>query len=238
VEATNKIGMKMVLIPPAGAALPKPYLLGKFEVTQTEWENVMGFNPSNFGPKHAKLMGTDTSKFPVERVSWFDCVEFCNKLSEREELKPYYELTVTRRKGTDSKQIEEAEVKILGGNGYHLPTDAEWEHGCRAGTKTKYQGGENDEDLLDYAWFKDNSAGRTHPVGEKKPNAFGLYDMHGNVREWNEETLTNAMTVAPERVFRGGSWYASADNCAVSNRNRHGPAYRNHDYGLRVARVP
>ena len=75
----------------------------------------------------------DTSKFPVETVSWFDSVEFCNKLSEQEGLKPYYDLTVTKRGGKDGKQIEEAEVKILGGSGYHIPTDAEWEHGCRGG---------------------------------------------------------------------------------------------------------
>ena len=115
VEATNKIGMKMILIPPAGAALPKAYYLGKYEVTQGEWEKVMGYNPSGFGPKNAKVAGMDTSKFPVEMVSWFDSVEFCNKLSEREGLKPYYDLKVTKRGGKDGKQIEEAEVKILGG---------------------------------------------------------------------------------------------------------------------------
>ena len=97
VEATNKIGMKLTLIPPAGQALPKAYYLGKYEVTQGEWEKVMGYNPSFFGPQHPKVAGMDTSKFPVEQVSWFDSVEFCNKLSEGEGLKPYYELTVKKR---------------------------------------------------------------------------------------------------------------------------------------------
>ena len=103
---------------------------------------------------------------------------------EREGLKPYYELTVTKRGGKDSHQIEEAEVKILGGNGYHIPRDVEWTHGCRAGAQTNYHFGDKDEDLPEYAWIKDNSDGRPHGVGEKKPNAFGLYDMHGNVWEW------------------------------------------------------
>ena len=237
VEAENKIGMKMILIPPTGAALSKAYYLGKFEVTQGEWEKVKGYNPSGFGPKNAKVAGEDTSKFPVENVNWFDSVEFCNKLSEQEELKPYYDLKVTKQT-TDGKHIEDAEVKILGGDGYHIPTDAEWEHGCRAGTKTKFHFGDKDNDLPEYAWFKDNSDGRTHAVGEKKPNSFGLYDMNGNVYEWNEEMLTNAATGAPERVIRGGSWYHTADNFTVSYRFRLGPASRNLHWGLRLARVP
>jgi formylglycine-generating enzyme required for sulfatase activity len=238
VEATNKIGMKMILIPPAGAALPKPYYLGKYEVTQAEWEKVMNYNPSGFGPKDAKVAAEDTSKFPVESVSWFDSVEFCNKLSEREGLKPYYDLNVTKRGGKDGKQIDAAEVKILGGSGYRIPTDAEWTCGCAAGAKTKYHFGDKDDELPEYAWFKDNSEGRPHAVGEKKPNAFGLYDMHGNVREWNEEMLTKAATGAPERVNRGGHWINAAGSCAVSHLSRNGPAYRSDNYGLRVARVP
>ena len=89
---------------------------------------------------------------------------------------------------------------------------------------TKYHFGDSDEDLLEYAWFDKNSEGRTHAVGEKKPNAFGLYDMHGNVREWNEEMLTNDATRAPKRVARSGCWKFTAGNCAVSSRYRNGPA--------------
>jgi len=171
------------------------------------------------------VAGVDTSSLPVEKVNWFDSVEFCNKLSEREGLKPYYELMVQERKGSS---IENADVKIIGGNGYHIPTDAEWERGCRAGTKTKYHFGDNDADLAEYAWFGKNSDGRTHAVGEKKPNAFGLFDMHGNVWEWNEEILTHTTTGAPERVNRGGPWSYPAGYCAVSARARLGPAYRPH----------
>ena len=235
VEATNKIGMKLMLIPPAGEALPQAYYLGKYEVTQGEWMQVMNYNPSKFGPKNAKTAGLDTSKFPVESVNWFDSVAFCNNLSQLDGLPPYYELKVTK---FDGPSIGEAEVKILGGTGYHLPTDAEWDHGCRAGTQTKYHCGDRDEDLVEYAWFKDNSEGRTRAVGEKKPNAFGLFDMHGNVREWNEEMLTNVTTGAPERVNRGGNWKTPAGNCAVSSRYSLGAAHRTYSVGLRVARAP
>ena len=142
---------------------------------------------------------------------------------------------VEKRGGT---AIDDAKVRIIGGSGYHIPTDAEWEHGCRAGAKTKYHCGDKDEDLLEYAWFDKNSDSRTHAVGEKKPNGFGLYDMHGNVREWNEEMLTNAATGSQERVNRGGFWNILAVNCAVSHRTRFGPAFRYFYYGFRVARVP
>ena len=239
VESKNKVGMTMVVIPPDGKAATQAYLLGKYEVTQREYQQVMGRNPSSFKPEHEKIKAAgikDTSNFPVEQVNWYEAVLFCNKLSELERLKPYYAIEVQKREGDE---IVEAAVKILGGNGYHIPTDAEWEHGCRAGTKGKYHFGDSDEELLEYAWFDKNSEGRTHAVGEKKPNAFGLYDMHGNVREWNEEMLTNADTGAPERVSRGGDWINTAGNCAVSHRLRIGPASRfNILHGLRLARVP
>ena len=235
IEAPTKLGIAMILIPPAGEAFVRPYLLGKYEVTQEEWQTVMDYNPSVFNPKHPKLDAMDTAKFPVDTVSWFDSVEFCNKLSAQEGFKPYYQLAVIRRTG---KAIEDAEVRIVGGNGYHIPTDIEWTHGCRAGTKTKYYCGDKDEDLLEHAWFNKNSDGRTHPVGEKKANAFGLYDIHGNVREWTEEMLTKTDTGAPERVNRGGNWNNSAGPCAVTHRYRYGPAFRNNYLGLRLARVP
>jgi len=235
VESRSKTGIALVLIPPSGGALPKPYYLGKFEVTQAEWEAVMGYNPSAFKQRNKAVEGLDTGRFPVENVSWFDCVEYCNKLSEMEGLKPYYALTVTKR-NTTGNRIDEAEVRILGGNGYHIPTDAEWEHGCRAGTQTKYNFGDKDEDLGDYAWYADNSDQRPHVVGEKKPNAFELYDMHGNVNEWIEGMLTNATPVAPMRVNRGGGWPWPAGSCAMSNRfGRHDPS---RSVGLRLARVP
>ena len=234
VETKSKIGMKLILIPPAGAALPKAYYLGKYEVTQGEWMQVMGDNPSAFGPKNPKVAGMDTSRFPVDSVNWYDSVEFCNRLSEREGFQPYYQLTVTKRSG---QTIEEGEVKTQGGNGYHLPTDTEWRHGCQAGTKAKYHFGMSEEDLPQYGWFASNSEGRTHAVGEKKSNSFGLYDMHGNVHEWGEAMLTNAVSGAPEHAGNGGAWNGFAQNCTVGSRNRVAPAYCNNRFGLRAARA-
>ena len=125
--------------------ITKPFYLGKYLVTQQQWEAVMGSNPSNV--KGAKL--------PVVRVSWDDCQKFLDKLNDK-----------------------------LGGGKFFLPTEAQWEYACRAGSKTRYYFGDDESQLGDYAWYNKNSDNKTHPVGEKKPNAWGLYDMHGNVWEW------------------------------------------------------
>jgi eukaryotic-like serine/threonine-protein kinase len=233
-ETTSSIGMKLILIPPSDGKLPTVYYLGKHEVTQAEWQQVMADNPSNFGPENPLVAGMDTSKFPVEQVSWFDSVEFCNRLSESDGLQPWYELAVTRRSGA---AIEEAEVKILGGKGYHLPTDSQWIHASRAGTKTKYHFGDSDQDLLEHAWINDS---RTHMVGTKQPNAFGLYDMLGNVWEWcADESLDPADPQrALRRVFRGGSWNGSSEYCEASYFFMRMPSDRIHGMGLRVVRTP
>jgi formylglycine-generating enzyme required for sulfatase activity len=131
--------------------ITKPFYLGKYEVTQEQWEAVMGNNPCHFkGPKN-----------PVEQVSWNDCQKFLEKLNEK-----------------------------VGGGRFSLPTEAQWEYACRAGSTTKYCFGNDKSGLGEYAWYdesegdKTRSAGdQTHPVGRKKPNAWGLYDMHGNVGE-------------------------------------------------------
>ena len=170
VEITNSIGMKLKLIP-AGefmmgsqevgpqhkVRITKPFYLGVYEVTQAEYEEVMGKNPSWFskgGGGAEEVPGEDTSGYPVEQVSWEDAVEFCKKLSAKE------------------------------GKTYRLPTEAEWEYACRAGTTTRFSFGNDGESLAGYAWYSDNSDVKTHSVGEKKPNAWRLHDMHGNVWEW------------------------------------------------------
>ena len=142
--------------------ISRPFFLGIHEVTQGQYQAVMGNNPSLF-------KGSDD--LPVENVSWLDAVGFCNKLSEREKRTPFY-------------RIDGTEVTIVGGNGYRLPTEAEWEYACRAKSTTLYPFGDDAGKLGEHAWYDGNSEGKTHPVGQKLPNAWGLYDMLGNVWEW------------------------------------------------------
>ena len=156
--------------------ITRPFYLGVHEVTQAQYQEVMGNNPSFFSSTadgKAKVAGQSTDQNPVECVSWLDAAEFCNKLSEKEGLKPFYELEA----GT-------ARVLDWRGLGYRLPTEAEWEYACRANSKTQYTFGNNEGALGEHGWYGGNSGGQTHPVGQKRPNAFGLFDMHGNIREW------------------------------------------------------
>ena len=158
--------------------ISRPFYLGVYEVTQAQYEAVMGNNPSCFsanGGGKDRVAGQSTDRYPVENVSWLDAIQFSNKLSEKEGKKPFYEI--------DGKEIR---VPDWNGPGYRLPTEAEWEYACRANapTPTRFSFGDNAAELGEYGWFDGNSERRTHPVGQKRPNGFGLYDMHGNVWEW------------------------------------------------------
>jgi formylglycine-generating enzyme required for sulfatase activity len=199
------------------------FFMGKYEVTQKEYQEVMGTNPSNF----------KGDNLPVENVSWFDAVEYCNKRSQREGLTPAYTIN-----GTNVTWNRSA-------NGYRLPTEAEWEYACRAGTTTAYNTGANIDNNT--GWYKDNSNNTTHPVGQNPANAWGLNDMHGNVWEWcldwygryssNAQTDPIGASSGANRVIRGGCWNTSAQYVRSANRNnRYTPSNRYSFLGFRVAR--
>jgi formylglycine-generating enzyme required for sulfatase activity len=197
------------------------FYMGKHEVTQWEWREVMENNPSYF-------KGND---LPVEQVSWHDAVEYCNKRSQREGLTPAYTISgtnVTWHRNT---------------NGYRLPTEAEWEYACRAGTTTPYHTGSSVDSA---GWYGENSGGKTHLVGQKQPNAYGLYDMHGNVMEWcwdwygKYPFVVQTDPAGPEtgsdRVLRGGSWHSIARFIRSAVRNFTFSGNRFDLVGFRLAR--
>jgi formylglycine-generating enzyme required for sulfatase activity len=184
------------------------FYMSATEVTQAQYEMVMGSNPSNFkGADH-----------PVEVISWLDAVQFCNKLSARENLSPAYRI------GGDSVTWDDLT------NGYRLPTEAEWEYACRAGTTAAYYTGGSEADLAHAGWYGGNQRGGTRPVGKKTPNAWGLYDMHGNVWEWCWDPQGSY------RVCRGGSWNYYAGNCRSAFRSWEDPSGAFIFLGFRVVR--
>lgn len=196
---------------PHKVTITKPFYLGKCEVTQEQWEAVMGGNPSGFeGPKD-----------PVERISWIDCQQFLVKLN-------------TKSGGEGSKFV--------------LPTEAQWEYACRAGSTGKCCFGDDENEVGEYAWYIENEGKKTHPVGEKQPNAWGLYDMYGNVWEWCQDWYgdyeaeavddPSGPTEGSNRVYRGGSWISSSSDCRSAYRYEGRPYYRDDVVGFRVAAVP
>ena len=201
--------------------LTRDFMIGKYPVTQALWESVMSSNPSRF--KGANR--------PVEQVSWFDVVEFCNKLSEKEGLESVYTIN-----GNDV-------TCNWSSKGYRLPTEAEWEYSARGGEYHKYSGSEHVDEV---AWHSMNSGRETHLVGQKKPNGFGLHDMSGNVWEWcwdckgeySTQDATNP--IGPQngqyRVYRGGGWRDIAKFVRVSYRACKFPIFKYYGLGLRLTR--
>ncbi len=256
-ELTNRIGMKLTLIPPGEFMMGSPkseegrdsdegpqhrvritkaFYLGVYEVTQGEYERVVGTNPSALAPEGSgsgRVWTQDTSRFPVERVSWEEAVEFCRALSA---------LPGERTAGRE----------------YRLPTEAEWEYACRAGTTTPFHfGGVLDASQANCDGnhpYGTSTFGpyleRTTTVGSYSANGFGLYDMHGSVWEWcadwsDSGYYANSPTDDPpgpasgsSRVSRGGSWRSGARYCRSANRNCYEPAHRSFSLGFRVALVP
>jgi formylglycine-generating enzyme len=203
------------------------------ECTQGLFEEVMGFNYSDFKGK------TDSATRPIENVTWFDCIVFCNKLSEMLGYAPYYHMVgIKYGEQFAEKSIMSAEVNIIGGNGFRLPTDEEWLAFAKAETDNRWPGNNNEGELVDYAWYDKNSGGETHPVATKKPNEWGMYDMSGNVWEWvwDREYITDRRTLAP-RIIRGGGRKSGASNLYSASWFKDFPNDRDHDLGFRVART-
>ncbi|MEU5580822.1 formylglycine-generating enzyme family protein [Streptomyces huasconensis] len=189
-----------------------PYLLGAHPVTQGLYERVTGLRPS----------AARGERLPVEGVSWWDAVRFCNALSERAGLAPAYRI------GADDESV----AWDASADGYRLPTEAEWEHACRAGTTGPHYG-----PLDDIAWYRGNSGERVHDVGSRQANPWGLYDMLGNVWDWCWDVY-DAEVYGGYRVLRGGGWFDEHWSCRASARRRSHPSYRVDDVGFRVARSP
>ena len=236
-RVTNSVGMEFIRIPkgvfmmgsPRGeknrsreesqarVTLSRDFWLGKTEVTRGQWETVMGTKPwSGSGDP----LGAD---FPAVNSSWEDVTEFCRKLTDRE-------------RGSGTLPADEV---------YRLPTEAEWEYACRAGTTTAYSFGEDESKLGDFGWFSGNAGGNAHRVGTKKPNPWGLHDMHGNVREWCSDWYKSKLAggvdpVGPAegsgRVNRGGNWSFFPIDCRSAHRYYLAPSLRLVNVGFRVAR--
>ena len=199
-------------------SITKSYHLGVYEVTQEQYQKVTGKNPSSF-PRQKPADG-NTNNYPVEGVSWEDAIAFCQRLSEMPE--------------------EQAAGRV-----YRLPTEAEWEFACRAGSSGSYSFGNTPNSLGNYAWYRENAKGETHPVGEKKPNAWGLQDMHGNVWEWCQDRhgeYPNESVIDPRgpnegeiRLCRGGSWFNGPTGCRTALRKNTEKWRVDNQIGLRIA---
>jgi len=213
IMGSNQYGCYSWEQPVHQVTLTNAFYLGRYEVTQSQWQATMGSNPSAFQSASAQVPAAQVPNRPVERVSW-------------NTIQGY-----------------------LGETGMRLPTEAEWEYACRAGTQTPFYNGSTDDGTVGaLAWYSANAGNQTHPVGGKAANAFGFHDMLGNVYEWvndwygdyseNAQTDPTGPVSASTRVIRGGSWYLDTDYVRSSGRLSASPGRTFFDLGFRVAKTP
>ncbi len=238
--------------------ITKPFYMGKYEVTQAEYEKYCSYGSDSPSSSYG-----DGNNYPAYYVSWYDALVYCNKRSIAEGLTPCYSI----KDSTNPEEWGELPTAWydplrdtwdvatcdFNANGYRLPTEAEWEYAARAGDDTvdslTYSGTSDVNKLGDYAWYYDSANDNSHEVGIKLPNAFGLYDMSGNVYEWCWNWFTERYDTTTEggsdptgasagsyRVYRGGGWCSYSDDCADSYRSINDPNYRYYDLGFRVVR--
>lgn len=223
------------------------FYIGKYEVTQKEWIEVMGSNPSEF----------KGDNLPVEMVSWYDTIKYCNKRSLKEGLEPYYNIDLDNKDPDNKSEFDDIKWIVTineGANGYRLPTEAEWEYAASGGQLSRSYTFSGDNDVEEVAWYWRNAGDKylsgdwnwpsietnntkTKIVGSKKPNELGLYDMSGNVREWCFEWYQDSdYNSGYLRVWKGGGWIGDATSSEFSYRGKFEASGKGSDQGFRICR--